>query len=189
MRSLRPLTGLLLILAATVSNADSVKVRIDTTAGAIVAQLDAERAPLTVKNFLQYAKEGHYDGTIFHRVIAGFVIQGGGYTKDMKLKPVTHTVVNESGNGLLNRRGTIAMARTTEPHSADSQFYINLVDNVTLDPKPTRWGYTVFGEIVDGMEVVDDIGHRATRANGPTQDLPVEPVAITKITVVSGSSK
>jgi cyclophilin family peptidyl-prolyl cis-trans isomerase len=189
MRNLRLLTLAILVLAAATAHADSVKVRIDTTAGAIVAQLDAERAPLTVKNFLQYAREGHYEGTIFHRVIAGFVVQGGGYTKDMTLKPVSHTVVNESGNGLSNHRGTLAMARATDPHSADSQFYINLADNVALDPKPTRWGYTVFGEIVEGMEVVDDIGHRATRADGPMKDLPVEPVAITKITIVSGGSK
>jgi peptidyl-prolyl cis-trans isomerase A (cyclophilin A) len=189
MKNARWLLPAVLMIVATIAQAASVKLRLDTSAGTIVVQLDAERAPLTVRNFLQYVKDGYYESTIFHRVIAGFVIQGGGYNKDLSLKPAAHTVPNESGNGLSNRRGTIAMARSAEPHSADSQFYINLADNVSLDPKPTRWGYTVFGEVVEGMEVVDDIGHRATRPDGAMKDLPVEPVMITKVTLIPGGGK
>jgi peptidyl-prolyl cis-trans isomerase A (cyclophilin A)/peptidyl-prolyl cis-trans isomerase B (cyclophilin B) len=187
MTKVRLLTWLALTLACAVAQAEGSRVRFETTAGAIVIQLDADRAPLTVRNFLQYVKEGFYDSMIFHRVVTGFVIQGGGYTRDLAARPPTHgPVPNESGNGLSNRRGTIALARSNDPHSGDAQFYINLADNLSLDPKPTRWGYAVFGEVVEGMNVVDDIGHRATRPDGPMKDLPVEPVAITKVTIVSG---
>jgi cyclophilin family peptidyl-prolyl cis-trans isomerase len=174
-------------LTAGPASAATVKARIETSAGEFVVELDAERAPLTVENFLRYAREGFYEGTIFHRVVSGFVIQGGGYTNEMSLKPVRAGIPNESGNGLGNHRGTIAMARTSEPHSADSQFYINLADNVPLDPKPTRWGYAVFGKVVQGMEVVDDIGHRATTTRNGMQDVPVEPVLIKKVTVLTGT--
>lgn len=189
MTNARWLIFLALLVSSAVAEADATKVRMETTAGTIVLQLDAERAPLTVRNFLMYVKEGHFDSTIFHRVIAGFVIQGGGYTKALVAKDVPRAVPNESGNGLSNRRGSIAMARSNEPHSADSQFYINLADNVSLDPKPTRWGYAVFGEVVEGMDVVDDIGHRATRNDGPMKDLPIDPVVITKVTILSGGGK
>jgi cyclophilin family peptidyl-prolyl cis-trans isomerase len=168
--------------------AEATRVRIETGAGNIVVQLDPERAPLSVRNFLQYAREGFYDGTIFHRVVSGFVIQGGGYDEKLNLKPVRPGIPNESGNGLSNRRGTIAMARTGDPHSADAQFYINLADNLALDPKPTRWGYTVFGEVVEGMEVVDDIGHRATIAKDKLQDIPAQPVVIKRVVVLSGAA-
>jgi cyclophilin family peptidyl-prolyl cis-trans isomerase len=178
--------GLLGLAEGTLAGAPP-RVRIETSAGNIVVQLDAERAPLSVKNFLQYAADGFYEGTIFHRVVTGFIIQGGGYLPDMALKPPRPPVPNESGNGLSNHRGTIAMARTTEPHSGDAQFYINLADNVTLDPKPTRWGYAVFGEVVEGMEVVDDIGHRATTTRNDTPDVPVQPVVIRKVVVLSGT--
>lgn len=160
------------------------RVRIETSAGNIVVQLEPERAPLSVKNFLQYATDGFYTGTIFHRVVTGFIIQGGGYQEDLTLKPARPPIANESGNGLSNHRGTIAMARSADPHSADAQFYFNLADNVTLDPKPTRWGYAVFGEVTEGMEVVDDIGHRATGVRNDLADVPVQPVVIRKVVVL-----
>jgi peptidyl-prolyl cis-trans isomerase B (cyclophilin B) len=121
---------------------------------------------------------------VFHRVIDGFVIQGGGYREDLTLKPVREPIPNESGNGLSNRRGTIAMARTGDPHSADSQFYVNLADNLDLDPKPTRWGYAVFGEVIQGMEVVDEIGHRATTTRAGMQNVPREAVVIRKVSIL-----
>jgi cyclophilin family peptidyl-prolyl cis-trans isomerase len=169
----------------------SPRVRVHTTAGNFVIELNRERAPLTVDAFLGYVKQGFYNGTIFHRVVLGFIAQAGGYTADYKLKPTKGTVVNESGNGLSNLRGTVAMARTNEPHSGTSQFYVNLSDNVDLNPRPTRWGYAVFGRIVDdkqkddGMRVVDDIGHRPTGAAGPfQQNVPAEPVVIETIELI-----
>lgn len=166
------------------SGAEPTQVKVETSAGDFVIQLDESRAPLTVANFLQYVNDGFYAGTIFHRVVNGFVIQGGGYTPDLVQKPPRSAVVNESGNGLSNRRGSVAMARTAEPHSADAQFYINLADNLALDSKPTRWGYAVFGEVIQGLEIVDDIGHRVTGSKGGMGDVPVEPVVIKKISVV-----
>lgn len=182
-------TGLAIagLLTALGVSAESLLVRIETTAGNITVRLDAERAPLSVQNFLQYARDGFYEGTVFHRVVNGFVIQGGGYTAELAAKTPLAPVVNESGNGLSNRRGTIAMARTGDPHSADAQFYINLADNAALDPKPTRWGYAVFGQVVEGMDVVDEIGHQATGANGQMQDVPVKPVVIRKVVALSGA--
>lgn len=174
------MASLLLGLSTSLQAADPVLVQFETSAGAFIVQLDPERAPLSVENFLKYVNEGFYTGTIFHRVVSGFVIQGGGYTGDLKLKPPHPGVPNEAGNGLSNRRGTIAMARTGAPHSADSQFYINLADNVPLDPKPTRWGYAVFGEVIQGMEVIDDIGHRLTGVKDGMAEVPVEPVVIQK---------
>lgn len=175
-----------LVLAGlqAVAAAAPTQVKVETSAGDFVIQLDEARAPLTVANFLGYVDSGFYDGTIFHRVVSGFVIQGGGYTPEMALKPPRPPVVNESGNGLSNRRGTVAMARTGEPHSGDAQFYVNLADNLALDPKPTRWGYAVFGEVVQGIEIVDEIGHRPTAAKAGMQDVPVEPVVIRKISVL-----
>jgi cyclophilin family peptidyl-prolyl cis-trans isomerase len=162
----------------------STQVKVETSAGDFVIQLDEARAPLSVANFLAYVDSGFYDGTIFHRVVSGFVIQGGGYTPDMKPKPPRPPVVNEAGNGLSNRRGTVAMARTAEPHSGDAQFYVNLADNLALDPKPTRWGYAVFGEVVQGLEVVDGIGHKPTGVKAGMQDVPLEPVIIRRVTVL-----
>lgn len=188
MRSTRslliPLGLATLAVVGQASGAEPTQVKVETSAGEFVVQLDAARAPLTVANFLQYVKEGFYDGTVFHRVVNGFVIQGGGYTPEMTLKPTRPGVVNESGNGLTNRRGSLAMARTGEPHSGDSQFYINLADNLALDPKPTRWGYAVFGEVIQGLDVVDEIGHRATGNMSGMQDVPLEPVIIRKVTVM-----
>jgi cyclophilin family peptidyl-prolyl cis-trans isomerase len=148
-------------------------------------QLRDRAGPLTVQAFLNYVSKGFYNGLIFHRVVAGFVAQTGGYTPDFKLKPTTGTVFNESGNGLSNLRGTVGMARANEPHSGTSQFYINLADNVDLNPRPTRWGYAVFGKVVEGMEVVDDIGHRPTGGGGPfDRNVPVESVVVEAIQIL-----
>ena len=179
-----PATLFALSVLSQASGAEPTQVKVETSAGDFVIQLDESRAPLTVANFLQYVNDGFYAGTIFHRVVNGFVIQGGGYSPDLVQKPPRPAVVNESGNGLSNRRGSVAMARTAEPHSADSQFYINLADNLALDSKPTRWGYAVFGEVVQGLEIVDDIGPRTTGSKGGMGDVPLEPVVIKKISVV-----
>jgi cyclophilin family peptidyl-prolyl cis-trans isomerase len=161
------------------------RVRVVTTAGNFVIELDRNRAPRTVEAFLKYVKEGFYSGVIFHRVVAGFIAQAGGYTPDMQPKPVTENVVNESGNGLSNLRGSVGFARSNEPHSGTSQFYVNLADNVDLNPRPTRWGYAVFGKVIEGMEVVDDIGHRPTAGGGPfDRSVPVEPIIIERIEVI-----
>lgn len=173
------------VFASSVMGAESHHVRIETSAGSFVVQLDAERAPLSVENFLRYVRDDFYTGTIFHRVVNGFIIQGGGFGPDMVPKTPRASIPNESGNGLGNLRGTIAMARQAQPHTADAQFYINLADNVDLDPKPTRWGYAVFGRVVEGMDVIDDIGHRATSdANGR----PDAPVVIRKVVVLSDTA-
>lgn len=162
------------------------ELRVVTNRGSFVVQLNRERAPLTVESFMAYVTEGHYDGTIFHRVILGFLAQAGGYTVDMQVKPVSRAVVNESGNGLSNMRGTIGLARTNDPHSGNAQFYINLVDNLDLNPRPARWGYTVFGEVTEGMDVVDEIGYTPTGAGGEfDRNVPVDPVIIERIEVLS----
>jgi len=170
------------------SAANSPRVRVHTSAGNFVIELNRERAPLTVETFLAYVKQGFYNGTIFHRVIPGFIAQAGGYTADFKQKAVKGNVFNESGNGLSNLRGTVGFARTNDPHSGTSQFYINMADNVDLNPRPTRWGYAVFGKVVDdkdkddGMRVVDEIGHRPTGGGGPfDKNVPVEPITIETI--------
>jgi cyclophilin family peptidyl-prolyl cis-trans isomerase len=153
--------------------------------GSFIIRLEVDRAPITVESFLKYVRAGQYDGTVFHRVIQNFVAQGGGYTTNFETRPTQGYIVNESGNGLLNRRGTVGLARTEAPHSATCQFYINLADNPDLNPLPTRWGYTVFGEIVDGMDVVDRIGHVPTGEWGPfKQDAPLKPIVIEKVTIV-----
>ena len=162
-------------------------IRMQTNHGAIVLELDAQKAPKTVANFLAYAKEGFYDGTIFHRVIAGFMIQGGGFSPGMKQKPTRATIENEAVNGLRNNRGTIAMARTNDPHSASSQFFINLVDSDFLNftaPTPRGWGYCVFGRVVEGMDVVDKIKATATGSRAGHQDVPVDDVVIERVEVV-----
>lgn len=163
-------------------------VRVTTNMGSFVIELDAERAPLTVANFLRYVNEGFYTNTLFHRVVGNFVIQGGGHSAtDYKLKPTHESVVNESGNGLQNKRGTVGMARSNAPHSGNAQFYINIADNPELDPLPTRWGYAVFGRVTEGMEVIDKIGVVATGAVGPFKsEAPLEPIVIQKIEVLNG---
>ena len=165
------------------SQTKSVIVDINTDQGIITLNLDKQHSPETVRNFLKYANEGFYDGTIFHRVIANFMIQGGGMTPDMGRKQ-THTPIrNESGNGLSNRRGTIAMARTSNPDSATSQFFINLVDNNYLDGTASQPGYTVFGEVVDGMNVVEKIGKARTTRKGPHANVPTETITINSVTI------
>jgi len=181
---LSSLTLVALTVMTAAYGASPTQVKVETSAGDFVLQMDAERAPLSVANFLQYVRDGFYDGTIFHRVVNGFVIQGGGYTANMEPKPPRPAIANEAGNGLTNRRGSVAMARTGDPHSADAQFYINLADNLALDPKPTRWGYAVFGEVVEGLDVVDKIGHQVTGSKVGMQDVPVEAVVIRKVTVL-----
>lgn len=159
-------------------------VRFVTTAGAFTVQLDPVRAPLSVENVMQYVRDGHYDGTVFHRVVGNFVVQGGGFLPDGTEKPVRSAVPNESGNGLSNRRGTVAMARTEAAHSATSQFFVNLTDNLALDPGPTRWGYAVFGRVIEGMEVIDRIASVPTGARGSfPEDTPLEPIVIESATL------
>jgi len=163
------------------------KVQLKTTKGAIVVELFADKAPKSAANFLQYVKDGHYNGTIFHRVIAGFVIQGGGFDAKMVQKPTKAPIANEGGNGLHNERGTLAMARTMDPNSATAQFYINLSDNAALNyVSPERPGYAVFGKVVQGMDVVDAIAKVPTGTVSGYRDVPVEPVLIEAATVVSG---
>lgn len=168
--------------AAPATPAAAPQVLVVTSLGNFTLELNAERAPLTVAHFLKYVDQGQYSGTIFHRVIANFVIQGGGFDGNYKLKAAPAKVVNESGNGLTNQRGTVGMARSQDPHGSDCQFYVNLYDNEALDPNKTRWGYAVFGKVVQGMEVVDKIGNVATGARGPfKEDAPLKPVVIERI--------
>ena len=162
------------------------KVTMETSMGKIELELDDAKAPKTVANFIAYAKAGHYDGTIYHRVIPNFMIQGGGFTKDMSQKKTNDPIKNEADNGLKNLRGTIAMARTMVVDSATSQFFINLVDNGFLDfrgPHPSMYGYAVFGKVTSGMDVVDKIAAVRTGNHGMHQNVPVEPVVIKKVTV------
>jgi peptidyl-prolyl cis-trans isomerase A (cyclophilin A)/peptidyl-prolyl cis-trans isomerase B (cyclophilin B) len=162
------------------------KAAIETSMGTITLELDDVKAPETVANFVKYAKDGHYDGTIFHRVIDGFMIQGGGFTKDMNQKETRKPIRNEAMNGLKNVRGTIAMARTMVVDSATSQFFINLVDNNFLDfqsPTPQGFGYAVFGKVTDGMSVVDAIAKVKTGFAGPHQNVPEVAIVIKKISV------
>jgi cyclophilin family peptidyl-prolyl cis-trans isomerase len=176
------IAALLLTAGLTAHAQDNPRVRVDTNLGKFVIELDRARAPLTVANFLEYVKAGHYNGTIFHRVIANFVAQGGGYDEKSVEKPVRAGIANESGNGLTNGRGSVGLARTGDPHSGTAQFYINMADNSMLDPQPSRWGYAVFGRIVEGMNVVDDIGQVATGESGPFErDAPLKPVIIIRI--------
>ena len=152
-----------------------------TSEGDITLELDAENAPATVANFLQYVRDGHYDNTIFHRVIDGFMVQGGGMEPGMKQKPVRAPVANEAGNGLKNKRYTVAMARTSDPHSATAQFFINVADNEFLDykgPSPQGWGYCVFGRVTAGHDVVDKIKGVATANSGGHQNVPTSDVVI-----------
>ena len=174
------------VLAAVspVAGAENPKVILDTTKGQITIELYPEKAPDTVKNFLAYVDAGFYNGTIFHRVIPNFMIQGGGMSAAMKEKPTNAPVKNEADNGLKNQRGTIAMARTQVPDSATAQFFINTVDNDFLDHKtktPQGWGYAVFGKVTEGMEVVDAITKVKTASRGGHQDVPVDTVMIIKV--------
>ena len=165
-----------------------VKVKLATTMGDIVLELYPDKAPVTVDNFVRYVKEGHYDGTIFHRVINGFMIQGGGLDANMQEKPTRAPIKNEADNGLKNEAYTIAMARTSDPHSASSQFFINVANNPRLNftaKSPAVWGYAVFGKVVEGKDVVDKIKALPTTTKGIYQNVPQTPVTITKATVLS----
>ena len=181
------LIAILGLSMAQAAAAQNPQVTVETTKGVILIELDSTAAPKSVENFLQYARDGFYDGTIFHRVISGFMVQGGGFTDDMKKKDVRAPIDNESKNGLSNSRGTIAMARTGDPHSATAQFYINHIDNASLDARGSNWGYAVFGRVIEGMDVVDAIAESKTdihQGRGmPMRDVPVEPIYITKVTV------
>lgn len=161
------------------------RVRVETSAGDFVIELNPGRAPTTTEAFLTHVTTGFYTGTVFHRVVSGFIAQGGGYTTDLELKPTESAVINESGNGLSNLRGTVGMARTADPHSATTQFYVNLADNLDLNPRPTRWGYAVFGTVVEGMDVVDEIGHAPTGAGGEFErSVPVNPILIENVSLL-----
>ena len=190
-RMVRPLAaaGFIALVGATAmaqeKAAPGVRVLLATSAGNITLQLDAEKAPRSVANFLEYVKAGHYDGTVFHRVIDGFMIQGGGFTPDMVQKPTKAPIALEARNGLKNERGTIAMARTSAPDSATSQFFINVVDNARLDyPNPDGNGYAVFGRVVAGMDVVDKIRAVETGTAKGHQNVPTKPVLIRSATIV-----
>lgn len=166
---------------------DEPQVRLETSEGDIVVQLNRARAPVTVDNFIKYVKAGHYDGTIFHRVIKDFMIQGGGMTGDMQEKRTLAPIANEANNGLRNKKYTIAMARTSDPHSASAQFFINTRDNDFLDFRaqtPQGWGYAVFGKVIQGQNVVDKIEKAATGMKGGHQDVPLKPIIIKKAYVV-----
>ncbi|VAW76457.1 Peptidyl-prolyl cis-trans isomerase PpiB [hydrothermal vent metagenome] len=163
-----------------------MKVQMQTNKGTIVLELDEEKAPITVANFVEYATSGFYDGTIFHRVIPGFMIQGGGFEPDMSQKPVRDSIKNEADNGLTNDLGTIAMARTPDPDSATAQFFINAKDNGFLNftaPNSQGWGYCVFGKVTEGLDVMQDIEKVATGNSGGHQDVPTEDVIIETVTV------
>ena len=161
-------------------------VKLETSMGDIEVELNRMRAPITVNNFLRYVLEGEYDGTIFHRVMVGFVVQGGGYTKDIEEKKLYDSILNESGNGLENLFGSIAMARYEDPHSATRQFYFNMENNASLDPSSRNWGYTVFGQVINGMEVLQEIAMVETGYSEDldAEDVPVEPILLIKASVL-----
>jgi peptidyl-prolyl cis-trans isomerase B (cyclophilin B) len=159
----------------------------ETSAGNLRIEVDTDKAPLSAKNFIEYATQGHFDGTVFHRVIKGFMIQGGGFEPGLKQKPTGSPIANEAKNGLKNDKYTLAMARTSDPHSATAQFFINTADNGFLNhssESPQGWGYAVFGRVVDGTDVVDQIERVATGSRGYHQDVPVEDVVIRRVTLV-----
>jgi peptidyl-prolyl cis-trans isomerase A (cyclophilin A) len=187
--ALRKLIALLALsaLGSEAALAADPRVELKTNRGPIVIELNEAKAPKTVANFLQYVKDGHYNGTVFHRVIDGFMVQGGGFDKDMKQKSTRAPVASEAANGLKNDYGTIAMARTPDPHSASAQFFINLKNNDFLnfrEPTPQGYGYTVFGKVVSGMDIVDKIAKVPTGNAGPHQNVPREPVVIESATIL-----
>lgn len=177
------------LMSAGLGAAANPQVVLTTSRGDITLELYADKAPKTVENFLAYARSGHYEGTIFHRVIPGFMIQGGGMTRDLGMKPTRGPVENEADNKLSNERGTVAMARKGDPHSATSQFFVNLVHNYKLDhvsdANGSTWGYTVFGKVTDGMEVVDAIAQVETTSRSGHQNVPKEPIVIEQVEVLT----
>ncbi len=183
------IASLVLATAGSVLAAEPPRVRLETTLGAIELELDAENAPISTENFLTYVRDGHYDGLIFHRVIANFMIQGGGFTAEMEKRETRAPIKNEATNGLRNDRGTIAMARTGVVDSATGQFFINVVDNAFLNHRstnPREYGYAVFGHVTSGMDVVDRIRAAPTTTVGGMRDFPREPVVITRASVIGG---
>ena len=175
----------LALVSTELSAQEATRVVMKTSLGEIHLELYPDQAPATVENFLEYANSGFYDGTIFHRVISNFMIQGGGFTSDMQKKRTRDPIPNESNNGLSNRRGTIAMARLPQPHSATAQFFINVQNNMNLDYKGgNEWGYAVFGKVTEGLDVVDDIRYVQTANKPPFSDVPVEPVIIEQVRIV-----
>jgi len=179
--------GVLLVQGAARADEPSAQVRVTTNMGEFVIEVRSERAPVTAANFLRYVREGFYSGTLIHRAVANFVIQGGGHdAATMTLKPTHENIFNESGDGLQNKRSAVGLARGDAPHSGNAQFYVNLVDNPDLDPVATRWGYAVFGKVVQGMDIVDRIGETPTGATGPfTKDAPLKPVIIQKMEIIT----
>ena len=193
MKILRPLVASLLLLVSCGAGAANPQVEMKTSMGTVVIELYPDKAPLTIDNFLQYVKDRHYDGTVFHRVIPGFMIQGGGFGPDFSEKPVRKPVRNEAANGLRNETGTIAMARTPDPHSATAQFFINIADNEFLNfrfPTQEGYGYSVFGKVVKGMAVVNRIAAVQTGL-GPAahQNVPVKPIIIERARVIETAAK
>ena len=184
--------ALAMLVSSEVLAADP-QVEVKTNAGTVVIELYPEKAPTTVENFLQYARDGFFDGTIFHRVIPGFMIQGGGFTADFKQKPTRAPIRNEAENGLKNTIGTVAMARTSDPHSATAQFFINVADTPNLDfrfPTQEGYGYCVFGKVVKGMDVVQRIAKVETGLGPPPyRDVPVKPIVIESVRVLDGAAK
>ena len=182
----RALLAISLVLPITGQAQSSTQVRFQTTLGNFVVELYPAKAPKTVQNFVQYAQDKHFDGTIFHRVIDGFMVQGGGFTADMAQKPTRAPILLEIDRSLKNERGTIAMARTGNPNSATAQFFINLVDNANLNaPQPDGYGYAVFGKVISGMETIDAIRSVATRNQNGFQNVPATPITINTATVLT----
>ena len=193
MPMLRTLVAIFSLIVSLHAGAANPQVELKTTLGTIVVELDVDKAPLTVENFLQYVKDGHYDGTVFHRVIPGFMVQGGGFTADFKEKATRAPIRNEAGNGLRNATGTLAMARRPDPHSATAQFFINVADNNSLNfrfPTQEGHGYAVFGKVVKGMDVVERIVKVQT-GPGPAghQNVPVKPIIIESAKVQEAAAK
>ena len=189
---LKILISTLALLFSFNAAAANPQVELKTNMGSITLELYADKAPQSVENFLQYVKDGHYNGTIFHRVISGFMIQGGGFTPDFSQKKTRGPIKNEAGNGLKNTLGTVAMARTPDPHSATAQFFINTADNAFLNftaPTQQGFGYAVFGKVVKGMEVMEKIAGVATGTRSPHGDVPLKPVVIERAIIIENQSK
>ncbi len=187
----RWLGAALILTTSHAAAAESPRVELKTSLGSIVLELYPDKAPKTVANFIQYVNDGFYSDTIFHRVIDGFMIQGGGFTQDFDQKETRTPIENEAANGLQNKIGTIAMARTGDPHSASAQFFINVADNDFLNhtaPTPEGWGYTVFGKVVEGMDVVEKIRQVATERRGPFEGVPITPVVIESAQVLAAGA-
>jgi len=184
------LLAALALASAAVRAEPNPHVRVSTNMGDFVIEVQPDRAPLTVANFLRYVREGHYTNTLFHRVITNFVIQGGGFgAADYKSKAAHDSIVNESGNGLQNKRGAVGLARSESPHSGNCQFFIDLADNPDLDPLPTRWGYAVFGKVIQGMDVIDKMAVTPTGPMGPFKsDAPLKPIIIQKVEIIDASA-